>query len=165
MIESVGLNVNSTAVIITAVIIGAMLISPLMGPIMGIGYGVGIYDSELIRKSFRNLALATGISLFVSTIYFLLSPLSFAQSELLSRTTPSLWDVLIAFFGGLARTIGATRSAGSNIISGVAIATALMPPLCTAGYGLAQGNWEFFFGALYLYSINCVFCCANYLGH
>jgi uncharacterized hydrophobic protein (TIGR00271 family) len=152
MIASVGLNVNSTAVII-----GAMLISPLMGPIMGIGYGIGIYDSDLIRKSLRNLGLATGISLFVSTVYFLLSPLSFAQSELLSRTTPSLWDVLIAFFGGLAGIIGATRSARSNIIPGVAIATALMPPLCTAGYGLAQGNWEYFFGALYLYSINCVY--------
>ncbi len=152
MIASVGLNVNSTAVVI-----GAMLISPLMGPIMGIGYGVGIYDSELIRKSFRNLGLATGISLAVSFAYFYLSPLSFAQSELLSRTTPTLWDVLIAFFGGLAGIIGATRSEKSNIIPGVAIATALMPPLCTAGYGLAQGNWEFFFGAMYLYSINCVF--------
>lgn len=152
MIASVGLNVNSTAVII-----GAMLISPLMGPIMGIGYGIGIYDSELIRKSLRNLALSTGISLFVSFTYFLLSPLSVAQSELLSRTTPSLWDVLIAFFGGLAGIIGATRSARSNIIPGVAIATALMPPLCTAGYGLAQANWEFFFGAMYLYSINCVY--------
>lgn len=152
MIASVGLNVNSTAVVI-----GAMLISPLMGPIMGIGYGVGIYDSELIRKSLRNLGLATGISLAVSFVYFYLSPLSFAQSELLSRTTPTLWDVLIAFFGGLAGIIGATRSEKSNIIPGVAIATALMPPLCTAGYGLAQGNWEFFFGAMYLYSINCVF--------
>lgn len=152
LIASIGLNVNSTAVVI-----GAMLISPLMGPIMGIGYGVGIYDSELIRKSLRNLALSTGIGLAVSFIYFLLSPLSFAQSELLSRTTPTIWDVLIALCGGLAGIIGATRSERTNIIPGVAIATALMPPLCTAGYGLAQGNWEFFFGALYLYSINCVF--------
>jgi len=144
MIASVGLNMNSTAVVI-----GAMLISPLMGPIMGIGYGVGIYDFDLIKKSFRNLGLATGISLAVSFIYFALSPLS--------RTTPSIWDVLIALSGGLAGIIGATRSEKSNIIPGVAIATALMPPLCTAGYGLAQGKWDFFFGAMYLYSINCVF--------
>ncbi|PKO47826.1 MAG: hypothetical protein CVU29_00070 [Betaproteobacteria bacterium HGW-Betaproteobacteria-22] len=152
LIASIGLNVNSTAVII-----GAMLISPLMGPIMGIGYGVGIYDQELIRKSFRNLGIATIISLLVSTVYFLLTPLSDAQSELLARTSPTIWDVLIAFFGGLAGIIGATRSEKANIIPGVAIATALMPPLCTAGYGLANANWEFFFGAFYLYSINCVF--------
>lgn len=152
IVASVGLNVNSTAVII-----GAMLISPLMGPIMGIGYGIGIYDSGLIRKSLRNLSIATLISLLVSTFYFLLTPLSDAHSELLARTTPTIWDVLIAFFGGLAGIIGATRSEKTNIIPGVAIATALMPPLCTAGYGLANGNWHFFFGAIYLYSINCVF--------
>ncbi|MDZ4142498.1 MAG: DUF389 domain-containing protein [Methylotenera sp.] len=152
LIASIGLNVNSTAVII-----GAMLISPLMGPIMGIGYGVGIYDAPLIRNSFRNLGIATLISLLVSTVYFFLTPLADAQSELLSRTSPTIWDVLIAFFGGLAGIIGATRSAKTNVIPGVAIATALMPPLCTAGYGLANGNWEFFFGAFYLYSINCVF--------
>lgn len=151
-VASIGLNVNSTAVII-----GAMLISPLMGPIMGVGYGVGIYDAELIRKSLRNLAIATAISLMVSTLYFLITPLSDAQSELLARTSPTIWDVLIALFGGLAGIIGATRSEKSNIIPGVAIATALMPPLCTAGYGLANLNWQFFFGAFYLYSINCVF--------
>ena len=152
LIASIGLNVNSTAVII-----GAMLISPLMGPIMGIGYGVGIYDSQLIRKSFRNLGIATFISLLVSMLYFLLTPLSDAHSEMLARTTPTIWDVLIAFFGGLAGIIGATRSKNSNIIPGVAIATALMPPLCTAGYALAHANWNFFFGAFYLYSINCIF--------
>ena len=152
LIASIGLNVNSTAVII-----GAMLISPLMGPIMGVGYGVGIYDAALIRKSFRNLGIATLISLLVSTLYFLLTPLADAQSELLARTSPTIWDVLIAFFGGLAGIIGATRSEKTNIIPGVAIATALMPPLCTAGYGLANGNWEFFFGAFYLYTINFVF--------
>ncbi|MDI1299540.1 TIGR00341 family protein [Methylotenera sp.] len=151
-VASIGLNVNSTAVII-----GAMLISPLMGPIMGVGYGAGIYDTQLIRKSFRNLGIATLISLLVSTLYFLLTPLSDAQSELLARTTPTIWDVLIALFGGLAGIIGATRAEKTNIIPGVAIATALMPPLCTAGYGLANGNWNFFFGAFYLYSINCVF--------
>ncbi len=152
LVASIGLNVNSTAVII-----GAMLISPLMGPIMGVGYGVGIYDAPLIRKSFRNLGIATLISLLVSTTYFFLTPLSDVQSELLARTTPTIWDVLIAFFGGLAGIIGATRIEKTNIIPGVAIATALMPPLCTAGYGLATGNWHFFFGAFYLYSINCVF--------
>ncbi|HQN64054.1 MAG TPA: TIGR00341 family protein [Methylophilus sp.] len=151
-IASIGLNVNSTAVII-----GAMLISPLMGPIMGVGYGIGIYDAELIRKSLRNLGIATSISLLVSTLYFLLTPLSDAQSELLARTSPTIWDVLIAFFGGMAGIIGATRAEKTNIIPGVAIATALMPPLCTAGYGLANLNWQFFFGAFYLFSINCVF--------
>ncbi|MGB4812059.1 MAG: TIGR00341 family protein [Methylophilaceae bacterium] len=151
-IASIGLNVNSTAVVI-----GAMLISPLMGPIMGVGYGVGIYDETLIRKSLRNLAIATGIGLFVSTLYFAITPLSDAQSELLARTSPTIWDVLIAIFGGLAGIIGATRSEKTNIIPGVAIATALMPPLCTAGYGLATLNWHFFLGAFYLYSINCVF--------
>ena len=151
-IASIGLNVNSTAVII-----GAMLISPLMGPIMGIGYGIGIYDFELIRRSLRHLAYAVGIALLTSTIYFLFSPLTQAESELLARTSPTLWDVLIALFGGFAGIVGATRKEKSNVIPGVAIATALMPPLCTAGYGLANGNWSFFFGAIYLFAINCVF--------
>lgn len=152
LIASIGLNVNSTAVII-----GAMLISPLMGPIMGIGYGTGINDFELIRRSMKNLAIATLIALLTSTLYFLISPLSTAQSELLARTTPTLWDVLIGFFGGLAGIVGATRKEKSNVIPGVAIATALMPPLCTAGFGLATGHWGYFFGAFYLYTINFVF--------
>jgi uncharacterized hydrophobic protein (TIGR00271 family) len=151
-IASIGLNVNSTAVII-----GAMLVSPLMGPIMGIGYGFGIYDFALIRKSLLNLGIATAISLLTSTVYFLLTPLSGAQSELLARTSPTIWDVLIALFGGLAGAIGATRKEHSNVIPGVAIATALMPPLCTAGYGLANSNWSYFIGALYLFAINSVF--------
>lgn len=151
-IASIGLNVNSTAVII-----GAMLISPLMGPIMALGYGAGINDSNLMRSSLFNLGLATVISLLTSTAYFLVTPLTQAHSELLARTTPSIWDVLIALFGGLAGVIGATRRVKSNLIPGVAIATALMPPLCTAGYGLAIGNMAYFGGALYLYSINCVF--------
>lgn len=151
-IASVGLNVNSTAVII-----GAMLISPLMGPIMGVGYGVAIYDFPLIRKSILNLAIATGISLLTSTVYFLVTPLSEAQSELLARTSPSFWDVAIAVLGGLAGAIGMTRKEKSNVIPGVAIATALMPPLCTAGYGIAHLNSSYFIGALYLFSINCVF--------
>lgn len=151
-IASIGLNVNSTAVII-----GAMLISPLMGPIMGIGYGLGIYDFKLIRIAFRNLAMAVSISLLTSVIYFLLTPLNQAQSELLARTTPTIWDVLIALFGGLAGIIGITRKEKSNVIPGVAIATALMPPICTAGYGIANGEWSFFFGAFYLFTINAVF--------
>lgn len=152
LIASVGLDVNSTAVII-----GAMLISPLMGPIMGIGYGIGVYDFPLIRKSALSLAVATLIAFLASAIYFLLSPLSEAHSELLARTSPTIWDVLIAFFGGLAGIIAATRKIKTNVIPGVAIATALMPPLCTAGYGLANGQWNFFFGAFYLYIINSVF--------
>lgn len=151
-IASIGLNVNSTAVII-----GAMLVSPLMGPIMGVGYGVGIYDVALIKKSLLSLAIATAISLLTSTLYFLVTPLTEAHSELLARTTPTIWDVLIALFGGLAGIIGITRHEKSNVIPGVAIATALMPPLCTAGYGLANGNWAFFGGAIYLFAINCVF--------
>lgn len=151
-IASIGLNVNSTAVIV-----GAMLISPLMGPIMAMGYGAGINDSALMRSSLFNLGLAAMLSLLASTAYFLITPLSQAHSELLARTTPSIWDVLIAIFGGLAGVIGATRRVKSNLIPGVAIATALMPPLCTAGYGLAVGNWQYFFGAFYLFAINCVF--------
>lgn len=151
-VASVGLNVNSTAVII-----GAMLISPLMGPIMGAGLGVAVYDFDLVKRSLLNLGIATLISLLVSTLYFLVSPLHEAQSELLARTTPTIWDVLIALFGGLAGIVGATRQEKSNVIPGVAIATALMPPVCTAGYGVATGQWAFVGGAMYLYTINCVF--------
>lgn len=151
-VASVGLNVNSTAVII-----GAMLISPLMGPIMGAGLGVAVYDFDLVKRSLTNLGIATLISLFVSALYFSLTPLQQAQSELLARTSPSLWDVLIALFGGLAGIVGMTRKEKSNVIPGVAIATALMPPVCTAGFGLATGQWRFVGGALYLYTINCVF--------
>lgn len=152
IIASIGLNVNSPAIII-----GAMLISPLMGPIMGIGLGVGVYDIPLIKLGARNLMIAVVISILTSTLYFLITPLAEAQSELLSRTHPSIWDVMIAFTGGLAGIIAGSRKEKSNAIPGVAIATALMPPLCTAGYGLAIGNWEFFGGALFLFFINCVF--------
>ena len=151
-VASIGLNVNSTAVII-----GAMLISPLMGPIMGIGYGAGINDFSLLRQAFKNLAIATFIGLLTSTLYFLISPLDTAQSELLARTTPNVWDVLIGLFGGLAGIVAVTRKEKTNVIPGVAIATALMPPLCTAGFGLATGHWNYFFGAFYLYTINFVF--------
>jgi len=151
-IASIGLNVNSTAVIV-----GAMLISPLMGPIMGVGYGIGIRDAALVRQAGKSLALSTLIALVTSTAYFAISPLRAVDSELLARTTPTIWDVLIATFGGLAGIVAVTRNKASNVIPGVAIATALMPPLCTAGYGLATGSWHFFFGAFYLYAINSVF--------
>ncbi|TGD59900.1 TIGR00341 family protein [Flavobacterium humi] len=154
VIASVGLNVNSTAVII-----GAMLISPLMGPIMGAGFGLGIFDFELLKRSLKNLAIATVVSLLVSTIYFFVSPFKETQTELLARTSPNIYDILIAFFGGLVGVIAITRTEKGNPIPGVAIATALMPPLCTAGYGLAIGNFLFFLGAMYLYTINCVFIC------
>ena len=154
IIASVGLNVNSTAVII-----GAMLISPLMGPIVGAGFGLGMYDFELLKKSIKNLIIATLVSLVTSTLYFYISPFKEAQSELLARTAPNIYDILIAFFGGLVGVIAVTRVEKGNPIPGVAIATALMPPLCTAGYGLALGNYMYFLGALYLYTINCVFIC------
>lgn len=152
VIASIGLNLNSTAVII-----GAMLISPLMSPIIGIGYGLGVNDRDLIRRCAGVLALFTSISLVASTVYFLASPLKLAHSELLARTTPTIWDVLIAFFGGAAGMIGLTRKEKTTLIPGVAIATALMPPLCTAGYGLAHWRLDFLAGALYLFAINCVF--------
>jgi uncharacterized hydrophobic protein (TIGR00271 family) len=156
VIASVGLNVNSTAVII-----GAMLISPLMGPIVGAGFALAIYDLELLKRSGKNLLIATTVSLLVATIYFFISPLKETQSELLARTSPNIYDVLIAFFGGLVGVIAMTRVEKGNPIPGVAIATALMPPLCTAGYGLAISNYSYFFGAFYLYSINCVFICIS----
>lgn len=151
-VASLGLNVNSTAVII-----GAMLISPLMGPIMGIGLGMGINDLVLLRKSIYNFLIATGVALTTSTIFFLLSPLNDAHSEILARTSPTIYDVLIAFFGGFAGIIATASKQKGNVIPGVAIATALMPPLCTAGYGLATLQFGFFIGAFYLFIINTVF--------
>lgn len=153
ILASIGLNVNSTAVII-----GAMLISPLMGPINGIGFAVGTYNDDLLRQSLRNLAIMVGISLLASTLYFVVSPLSDAQSELLARTRPTIFDVLIAFFGGCAGFIATSRKDQPfTVISGVAIATALMPPLCTAGFGLATLQFKYFFGAFYLFFINSFF--------
>lgn len=153
-IASIGLNMNSTAVII-----GAMLISPLMGGIMAIGYGMATYDTAYVRKSFLRLLFQISFCILTSTIYFYISPISTASSELLARTEPTIWDVLIALFGGLAGIIGITRKEKSNVIPGVAIATALMPPLCTAGYGIANQSLKFFSGALYLFCINGVFIC------
>ncbi len=154
IIASIGLNVNSTAVII-----GAMLISPLMGPIVGAGFALGTYNFSLLKKSIKNLLIATIVSLAVSAIYFYISPFKDVQSELLARTSPNIYDVLIAFFGGLVGVIAITRTEKGNPIPGVAIATALMPPLCTAGFGLATMNLSYFFGAFYLYTINCFFIC------
>uniref|UniRef100_A0AB33JDV8 TIGR00341 family protein n=1 Tax=Prevotella sp. GTC17260 TaxID=3236796 RepID=A0AB33JDV8_9BACT len=151
-IASLGLNVNSTAVII-----GAMLISPLMGPIIAMGLAVGIRDLVLLRRAFKNYLVATGISIATATIYFMLSPYHEAQSELLARTSPTLYDVLIAFVGGVAGVIALSIKDKGNVIPGVAIATALMPPLCTAGFGIASGNLAYFAGAFFLYFINTVF--------
>ncbi len=152
LVASVGLNMNSTAVII-----GAMLISPLMGPINGIGYSIATYDLSLLRKALKNFTFAVVTGLLASTFYFAISPISTAHSELLARTSPTIYDVLIAFFGGMAGIVAITSKKKGNVIPGVAIATALMPPLCTAGYGLATGHFTFFFGALYLFTINTVF--------
>lgn len=151
-IASVGLNMNSTAVII-----GAMLVSPLMGAIMGIGFAIALYDTDLLKKSATVLLFEVIVALAASTIYFSLSPITTASSELLARTSPTAWDVIIAVCGGLAGMIGTTRKEKSNILPGVAIATALMPPLCTAGYGLAMGNLRYFAGAMYLFLINGIF--------
>lgn len=152
LVASVGLNMNSTAVII-----GAMLISPLMGPINGMGYSVATYNFELLRKSIKHFTFAVIVSLLTSTAYFAISPVSTAQSELLARTSPTIYDVFIALFGGMAGIIAISSKKKGNVIPGVAIATALMPPLCTAGYGLATFQMNFFFGAIYLFTINTVF--------
>lgn len=152
VIASVGLNMNSTAVII-----GAMLISPLMGPINGMGYSIATYDFDLFRKSMKNFLFAIVAGLITSTVYFALSPISTAHSELLARTSPTIYDVLIALFGGLAGIVAICSKQKGNVIPGVAIATALMPPLCTAGFGLATARFDFFFGAMYLFTINTIF--------
>ncbi len=152
IIASLGLNTNSTAVII-----GAMLISPLMGPIIGLGLGVGIHDFELLKRCLRNLIMAAGFSVIASTIYFLISPVNEQHSELLARTSPTIYDVLIGFFGGGAGIIALGSTNKGNVIPGVAIATALMPPLCTAGYGLATWQLAYFFGAFYLFVINSIY--------
>jgi uncharacterized hydrophobic protein (TIGR00271 family) len=152
LIASVGLNMNSTAVII-----GAMLISPLMGPINGMGYSIATYDFALFKRANKNFFFAVATSLAASTTYFYISPISTAHSELLARTSPTIYDVLIALFGGIAGIVAASSRNKGNVIPGVAIATALMPPLCTAGYGLATGQFDFFLGAFYLFTINTVF--------
>ena len=152
VIASLGLNVNSTAVII-----GAMLITPLMGPIMGIGLSIGLNDFELMKRSLKSYAVTTLFSVVTATLYFLFTPLDEVQSELLARTSPTIYDVLIALMGGLAGIVALATKEKGNVIPGVAIATALMPPLCTAGFGLATGNLLYFLGAFFLYFIDSVF--------
>lgn len=153
IIASVGLNVNSIPVII-----GAMLISPLMGPIMGIGMALGINDMAFLRKSLRNLCVMTIVSIVASTLFFIVTPLSLDEpTELLARTNPTIYDVFIALFGGFAVIVEVCRKERGTAIAGAAIATALMPPLCTVGYGIANANFTYFIGALYLYFINSVF--------
>lgn len=151
-IASIGLNVNSTAVII-----GAMLISPLMGPILATGLAVGTNDMDLLRRALKNFLIMVVAALITSTVYFLVTPISDSQSELLARTRPTLLDAGVAIFGGIAGIIGVSRRNRGNVVPGVAIATALMPPLCTAGYGLATAQWNFLFGALYLFLLNSIF--------
>ncbi|MFZ1750784.1 MAG: TIGR00341 family protein [Saprospiraceae bacterium] len=155
LIASLGLNINATAVVI-----GAMLISPLMGPIVGVGVGLAINDLVLIKKAGLNYLFAMIAGLIASTLYFLISPIDDAHSEILSRTLPTVYDVMIALFGGFAGAIALSSKHKGNVIPGVAIATALMPPLCTAGYGLATWQLTYFMGAFYLYLINSVFIAA-----
>lgn len=151
-IASIDLNVNSTPTII-----GAMLISPLMGPLLAIGTGLALYNTNILRKGVILLLAEVVISLIASTIYFHFSPLTYASQEIIARTSPTIWDVMIAFFGGTAGIIGARKKGANNIVPGVAIATALMPPLCTVGYSIAAGNLKYFLGSGYLFLINCVF--------
>ncbi len=153
-IASIGLNMNSTSIVI-----GAMLISPLMGGILGIGYGIATNDLQFAKKAFAALSIEVLICLVTSTLYFVISPISTTSNELLARTYPTIWDVIIAFAGGLAGIIGITRKEKSNVIPGVAIATAIMPPLCTAGYALATWQLKYVLGALYLFFINGFFIC------
>lgn len=152
LIASIGLNVNSTAVII-----GAMLISPLMSGILTMGYSLAVRDLAMLRRALTRFATQVVISLMTSTLYFIITPLDIPTSEMIARTSPTVWDVLIALFGGVAGMIGNTRQKKSNVIPGVAIATALMPPLCTAGYGIATMQLRFLLGAFYLFAINTLF--------
>ena len=154
VIASVGLNLNSIPVII-----GAMLISPLMGPILGFGLGLGTNDTALVKDALKNFLVMVLISILASTVFYLISPLQLEQqTELLARTNPTLYDVLIALFGGFAGILETSRKEkGGTVLPGVAIATALMPPLCTVGYGIAHLELKFILGAFYLFLINSVF--------
>lgn len=156
VVASIGLNMDSPAVVI-----GAMLISPLMSPILGVGLGVATVDLKLIYASLKNFGVMIAISLLASYLYFLISPVDTPTNELLGRVKPNAFDVPIAFFGGLAGIIAASRGGTSNVVPGVAIATALMPPLCTTGYGLATGHWDYALGAFYLFLLNCLFICLS----
>lgn len=152
LIASIGLNMNSIPVII-----GAMLISPLMTPILGIGYGLSVFDFYIVKRAAKLLFVEVLVSLVVATLYFTISPITYASDEIIARTSPTIWDVIIAFGGGVAGIIGATKKTSTNIVPGVAIATALMPPVCTIGYAIATLNFSYFIGASYLFIINCAF--------
>ena len=152
MLASIGLDLNSAAVII-----GAMLISPLMSPILGIGLAVGINDRDTLIESLKNFGLAIAVSLLTSVFYFLITPLGEPTSEIIARTQPTLLDVFVAIFGGIAGIVAGSRKEKTSAIPGVAIATALMPPICVAGFGIATGHWNYFAGAFYLFFINAVF--------
>ncbi|WP_088810451.1 MULTISPECIES: DUF389 domain-containing protein [Listeria] len=152
LIASIGLNMNSIPVII-----GAMLISPLMTPILGVGYGLSVLDFYIVKKAALLLLVEVLVSLVVATLYFTISPITYASDELIARTAPTIWDVIIAFAGGVAGIIGASKKTSTNIVPGVAIATALMPPVCTIGYAIATLNFSYFLGASYLFIINCAF--------
>lgn len=152
IIASIGLNMNSAAAVI-----GAMLISPLMGPIIGVGFGLAIHNFEMIGRSLRHWLLAVIISLMASTLYFIITPVHDPTSQLFSFIRPTIFDALLAFFGGLSGFLGIARKDGNKVISGVAIATACMPPLCTTGYGIANLQWEYIWGGFYFYFINCLF--------
>lgn len=152
LLASIGLDTNSAAIII-----GAMLISPLMSPILGVGFSVGVHDRELFIHSVRNLAYAVVFSLLTSFIYFLITPLGEPTTEILARTKPTLLDIGVAFFGGVAGIVSGSRKEKSNALPGVAIATALMPPVCASGFGLATGRWDIFAGSFYLFFLNTVF--------
>ncbi len=151
-IACIGLNTNSTSAVI-----GAMLISPLMGPIVGFSFGLAINDFGLKKKSLNNWFLMTIISLLASTIFFLISPFDNNTEAIKSFTKASIFDILLAFFGGLAGFIGIIKKEGTKVIAGVAVATACMPPLCTAGFGIAHNDFTIFFGGMYFYLINCLF--------
>ncbi|MDM7645266.1 DUF389 domain-containing protein [Lactococcus lactis] len=152
LIASIGLNMNSNAVVI-----GAMLISPVMTPILALGYGLSVLDSFVVRKSAKLLLLEVAVSIIVSSLYFMISPISYPSSEIISRTSPTIWDVIIAFAGGVAGIIGARKKQANNIVPGVAVATALMPPLCTIGYSISVLKWDYFLGSSYLFVINSAF--------
>jgi uncharacterized hydrophobic protein (TIGR00271 family) len=154
LISCIGLNINSKAAVI-----GAMIISPLMGPIFGIGFGLGTTDTELIKLSMKNLVRIITICICCSTLYYLLNPYHVATEELLSFSSPTLFDILLAFFGGIAGFIALSRREGSRVLVGVAVATACIPPLCTTGYGIATLQWRYIIGGFYTYSLNCVFIC------
>ena len=151
-IASIGLNVNSGAVVI-----GAMLISPLMGPIVGIGYALATHDFDTLKYAVRNLVIFVVGSILAAILYFSISPIKGLTEQLEARTYPTFYDVLIAICGGAIGIVASSRSDRGNAIPGVAIATALMPPLCTVGYGIATGQWAYAGGALYLFLINSVF--------